>query len=505
MVFKKMKIKSKMLVYFTAGIMCLMTVVMLVTTSITKKAISNNLEQSHQVFGHIAANVVVPGLAFDESEEVAVALSEFTRQELFAYIRVEDKEGEEVFYYQKEGLTNLQQMGRRSLSEIEDVIFKEVPVMASGKQIGTLLMGISLEELNKTIASTRLAIGVLSLLMIGVFVLIILSIANIISKPILEITNVSQKIAEGNLTHDITIERDDEIGVLAKAFSTMVGGLRELVAQVKAGSNQISVASDALSKSSQQMSVNSENTERQMSAVSTASELTNRNVQTVATAAEEMATTLKEISKNIQEESRITMQAVRLAESTNSTISKLDQSSIEIGEVIKVITSIAQQTNLLALNATIEAARAGEAGKGFAVVANEVKELAKGTAKATNEISQKISAIQADTHGAISAIGEISKVITQINEISTTVAAAVEEQAFTTADITQNMAEAARGTSEVVQSISAVTTASKNTAEGANNILESSRSLSKMGEDLMLIVKRFHIDSNGHGSQKRKF
>ena len=183
----------------------------------------------------------------------------------------------------------------------------------------------------------------------------------------------------------------------------------------------------------------------QASTVSAATEQVSRNLQTVATGAEEMSSTIKEIAKNAGEAAKIASEAVRSAQTTNAIVSKLGESSIEIGQVIKVITSIAQQTNLLALNATIEAARAGEAGKGFAVVANEVKELAKQTAKATEDISRKITAIQEDTKGAVEAIGSIDGIIHQINDISNTIATAVEEQSATTNEMSRNVTEAARG------------------------------------------------------------
>jgi len=255
--------------------------------------------------------------------------------------------------------------------------------------------------------------------------------------------------------------------------------------------------SEELAASSQQMGSNSEQTERLASTVSSASEQTSRNVQAVATAAEEMTATLKEISGNVVKATQITSQAVQVASSTNDTISKLGESSAEIGKVIKVITSIAEQTNLLALNATIEAARAGEAGKGFAVVANEVKDLAKKTAKATEEIGQKIGVIQTDAKAAVSAIGEISGIIVQINEIATTIAGAVEEQTATTNEISRSVAEAARGTGEVSQSISGVVTAAKGTAEGAGSVLAASQRLAKMSGDLMASVSKFQLRVEG--------
>ena len=178
-------------------------------------------------------------------------------------------------------------------------------------------------------------------------------------------------------------------------------------------------------------------------------------------------------------------------EKTNATVSRLGDSSAEIGQVIKVINSIAEQTNLLALNATIEAARAGEAGKGFAVVANEVKELAKQTGKATEDISHKIKAIQASSHEAVQAIGEIGQVINQINDISNTIASAVEEQSATTNEISRNVAEAARGVDEITQNVTGMAEAAKGTASGANETQMASAELARMAAELQDLVGQF--------------
>jgi methyl-accepting chemotaxis protein len=180
--------------------------------------------------------------------------------------------------------------------------------------------------------------------------------------------------------------------------------------------------------------------------------------------------------------------AVHAAETTNATITKLGESSAEIGKVIKVITSIAQQTNLLALNATIEAARAGEAGKGFAVVANEVKELAKETAKATEDISQKIEAIQGDTKSAVTAIAEIGEIISKINDYQNTIASAVEEQTATTNEISRNVSEAAKGSTEIAQNIVGVASAAKSTTVGAADTQKASGELSRMAAELQEVV-----------------
>ncbi len=250
-------------------------------------------------------------------------------------------------------------------------------------------------------------------------------------------------------------------------------------------------SSQELTAVSQQMSANAEETANQANTVSAAAEQVSQNIQTVAAGTEEMSVSIREIAKNAAEAARVAASAVTVAAATNATVAKLGESSAEVGNVIKVITSIAQQTKLLALNATIEAARAGEAGKGFAVVANEVKELAKETAKATEDISHKIEAIQSDTRGAVAAIGQISTIIGQINDIQNTIASAVEEQTATTNEIGRNVAEGSKGASEIASNIAGVATAAQDTTLGAQRALTAARSLSDVSSALQKLIADF--------------
>jgi len=297
--------------------------------------------------------------------------------------------------------------------------------------------------------------------------------------------------SKGDLTQKITVNGDDAIGQMGGGLAQFFDNLRVSISRIAQTATTLSGSSGELTSVSQQMSATAEETSAQAGVVSAASEEVSRNLQTVATSTEEMSATIKEIAKKTTESAKIASEAVKVAQATNVTVSKLGESSAEIGQVVKVITSIAQQTNLLALNATIEAARAGEAGKGFAVVANEVKELAKETAKATEDISRKIEAIQADTKGAVEAIGAIGRIINQVNDISNSIATAVEEQDATTNEMARNVTEAAKGASEISKNILGVAEAAKNTAQGAGGSQREAQDLLRVATELRELVGQF--------------
>ena len=329
---------------------------------------------------------------------------------------------------------------------------------------------------------------------VGAMVLGIL-ISRSISKPLGQGVIFANGLAQGDLTQHLDIHRADEIGQLAKAMNDMGTSLRRTLQQIKSGILTLAGASQELSATSTQVSSNAEETSAQATAVAAAAEQVSTNVATVATAAEEMSASIREIAKQASDAAREASDAVGIAESTNGTVQKLGQSSAEISHVIKVITSIAEQTNLLALNATIEAARAGEAGKGFAVVANEVKELARQTAKATEEIGTKIGGIQSDTDQAVTAIRNVAQAIARISTIQTTIAGAVEEQAATMNEISRNSSEASRGSQEIARNIASVNDAAKDSTQAATNTAGAANELSRLAAELDQAASQFKFES----------
>jgi methyl-accepting chemotaxis protein len=264
--------------------------------------------------------------------------------------------------------------------------------------------------------------------------------------------------------------------------------MEEMIEGMKRNAKALGASSGVLSSIGEKMMKTAEETARQAGSASDASEEVSRNVQTLAAGTEEMSASIREIARNASDAARVAGSAVTVATSTNAMVVKLGESSAQIGKVIKVITSIAQQTNLLALNATIEAARAGQAGKGFAVVANEVKELAKETAKATDDITNKISAIQADTSDVVAAISQIGAIIAKVNDIQTTIAGAVEEQTATTNEMSRNVSAAARGAAAIVDNVASVAVTARDTSAGAARSLDASRELSQMAAELDRLI-----------------
>lgn len=334
----------------------------------------------------------------------------------------------------------------------------------------------------------------LLILFLGSFTLV-----RTISLSLGRLTQMAQNIAEGegDVTRRLEVSDEvanDELGNISRLFNVFLGKLHQILRGVSADTQKLIAASQQLLETSEQITTTSRETSVQSNSVSRDTQQVAQNLQSVSTGASEMTSTIQSIAGNATEAAKVASSAVISAKAADATVAKLGQSSAEIGVVIKVITAIAQQTNLLALNATIEAARAGEAGKGFAVVANEVKELAKQTAKATEDIGRKITAIQVDTKEAASAIAAVSGVIAEINNISATIAAAVEEQSATTNEMTRNASEAATGAGHIAGNIGEVTKAADGTLLRAQESQKAAQELAAIAAHLSSLMGQFKIE-----------
>ncbi len=343
---------------------------------------------------------------------------------------------------------------------------------------------------------------------------------SMVVRPLVAMSGSMEKLANGDLKIDVAgADRRDEVGTLARALEVFKqNGLENERLQaeqkaeqakkeqrqaaieqhiavfegsVRASLDTLASAATEMRATSQGMSAIAEETSAQATTVAAAAEQASANVQTVATATEELSSSVSEIGRQVTESTKIAGKAVEEAGRTNTTVQGLSAAAQKIGDVVKLISDIASQTNLLALNATIEAARAGDAGKGFAVVASEVKSLANQTAKATEEISAQVAAMQGATGEAVDAIKSIGGTIGTINEIATTIASAVEEQGAATQEIARNVQEAAQGTGQVSSTIAGVNQAAGETGAAANQVLVSAEELGKQTETLRADVDSF--------------
>ncbi|WP_183407976.1 methyl-accepting chemotaxis protein [Nocardioides pocheonensis] len=336
---------------------------------------------------------------------------------------------------------------------------------------------------------TTIVVGLLvGLLALGA---ISLAITRSITRPLRHMVTALGRVADGDLTTEVAVKARDEIGEMAGALSTALGAMRGAVALVGETSTGLASASEELTAVSTQLGANAEETSAQAGTVSVAAEQASGNVTSMSAATEELTASIREIARSASTAAGVANQAAASAQGTSQAVERLDAAGVEIGEISRVINSIAEQTNLLALNATIEAARAGEAGKGFAVVANEVKELAQETAKATEDISRKIGAIQATTSEVGEAIDVIVRVVNEIDELQTTIAAAVEEQSATAAEISRSVEQLAVGSGDIAQNIGGVAQAADATAQGAGMTQQSAVELSHLATRIDELVGTF--------------
>jgi methyl-accepting chemotaxis protein len=381
--------------------------------------------------------------------------------------------------------------------------------------------GAYLDDLDAKMAPIAWLLG-LAILGIGVIAgCIAWMIGRSISKPLGALGDRMQALADGKLDGEIPgLGRGDEVGAMAvtvqifKDNAVRIRGLEQAEAQTQARAaadrraameniasdfersvtgivRSVSTAAAGMQTTAQSMTATASDASARAATVGAASQSSSNNVGTVAAAAEELSSSVNEISRQVARSSEIASKAVGDAERTNATVGALSTGAEKIGEVVKLIHSIAAQTNLLALNATIEAARAGESGRGFAVVASEVKALANQTAKATEEISAQVAAMQASTSEAVTSIGGITETIAQMSEITVSISTAIDQQGDATREIARNIQSVAAGSSEINANIGGVTTAAAATGKAASEVLSNARELDNQSGMLRSAVDVF--------------
>jgi methyl-accepting chemotaxis protein len=366
-----------------------------------------------------------------------------------------------------------------AVAEMQQVEDSESDAMAT--------TGAAAYDRARTVTVVTLIVGFL--LAAAVCVLVI----GLIRRQLTTVSNALDAVAEGDLTVAAEVRSRDELGAMAAAVNRARDGLRTTVTALTHGAQTLGEGTQRLTSVTARLAEGAREAAEQAGVVAAGAGDVSSSVQSVAAGSDQMGASIREIAENANNAAQVASSAVGVAQSTNDTVAKLGTSSEEIGNVVKVITQIAEQTNLLALNATIEAARAGEAGKGFAVVATEVKDLAQETAKATEDISRRVEAIQADTTSAVEAIGEISRIISEINDYQVTIASAVEEQTATTNEMSRSIGDAAHGSSNIAGNINAVAESVQAQTGALGEADQSVAELTQVADELRGVVARFRV------------
>ena len=366
-----------------------------------------------------------------------------------------------------------------------------------GDVVGYNLIAEDIKFINDELAKVDKVVYTFIALMIAMTLLLSITAylftCRAVSTPLKEIVAFASRLAEGDLTHSLNIQKNDEIGELAQALNNTVQSLANLITEIQRSAGQVSVEGDSLLSSTDVLQQASQEAESKAVAIRSNADLASSSVSGLAAAMEEMTATITEIAKNSGDARNVAVQATEEAQNAQLIIQQLAEASVKIGEASKLIGSIAEQTNLLALNATIEAARAGEAGKGFAVVANEVKELAKQTGNSVMEIDNIVGSIQSGAHQSVEAVQKVAATIQRMAEFSESVAAAVEEQTATVNEISQRSQEANSNVQGIVNMIGDISNVNQKTAQSANVVTQAAHTLGNLAAHLQKAIQVFRV------------
>jgi methyl-accepting chemotaxis protein len=456
-----------------------------------------SLQEDARGLASLMVSLVGPSVLFKDAAAAAEALKPLEKDEAFKAAFALDEQGKPLATVGDgsvlAAISPIALQAEPTSGLRDGLAYGIAPIHSGAKIVGAVLVAHSTSAME---GESRQALGtaVVLALLLG---LVATALAWVASGRIVgaaaSIGEVLRRLAEGDLSARPPALGQDEIGDMGRSLTHALEELGKALSGVSSSTGRLATSSSRLGSLGARLATTATTTSEQAQSAATEMKTVSHGAGTVAAAAEEMGSSVKEIARNAGEAARVAKEAVESAERTSQSIARLDASSREIGSVVKLINAIAEQTNLLALNATIEAARAGDAGKGFAVVANEVKELAKQTSKATEEIGVRVGQIQADSKTTVEAIARIREVIGAVHDHQNAIAGAVEEQSATTREIGSSAQQSADSGARVVSTIDLVAASAQETRAASKETGETAEELKQVAGELSLLVGRFKL------------